>query len=206
MRTGAQVLVDQLRIHGVDAAFCVPGESYLAVLDALYDVSGEIQLITCRQEGGAAYAAEAYGKLTGKPGICFVTRGPGATNASIGVHAARQDATPMILFVGQVPRDQLEREAFQEIDYRQMYGSVAKWASQIEDAARIPEYISRAFHVATSGRPGCSLIDVIDQASISARVSAGRRGISEKHRATSLAPSRPTRSSSACGLASRPPS
>ena len=154
MRTGAQVLVDQLRIHGVDAAFCVPGESYLAVLDALYDVSGEIQLITCRQEGGAAYAAEAYGKLTGKPGICFVTRGPGATNASIGVHAARQDATPMILFVGQVPRDQLEREAFQEIDYRQMYGSVAKWASQIEDAARIPEYISRAFHVATSGRPG----------------------------------------------------
>ena len=154
MRTGAQVLVDQLRIHGVDAAFCVPGESYLAVLDALYDVSAEIQLITCRQEGGAAYAAEAYGKLTGKPGICFVTRGPGATNASIGVHAARQDATPMILFVGQVPRDQLEREAFQEIDYRQMYGSVAKWASQIEDAARIPEYISRAFHVATSGRPG----------------------------------------------------
>lgn len=154
MRTGAQVLVDQLRIHGVDTAFCVPGESYLAVLDALYDVSNTIQLITCRQEGGAAYAAEAYGKLTGKPGICFVTRGPGATNASIGVHAAHQDATPLILFVGQVPRNQLEREAFQEVDYRQMYGSLTKWASQIEDAARIPEYISRAFHVATSGRPG----------------------------------------------------
>lgn len=153
-RTGAQVLVDQLKIHGVDTAFCVPGESYLAVLDCLYDAADTIQLLTCRQEGGAAYAAEAYGKLTGRPGICFVTRGPGATNASIGVHAAKQDSTPMILFVGQVPREQLEREAFQEIDYRQMFGSVAKWVSQIEDARRIPELISRAFHVATSGRPG----------------------------------------------------
>jgi len=141
-------------MHGADTVFCVPGESYLAVLDALYDASDSIRLITCRQEGGAAYAAEAYGKLTGRPGICFVTRGPGATNASIGVHAARQDSTPMILFVGQVPRDQLERAAFQEIDYRQMFGGIAKWASQIEDARRIPEMISRAFHVATSGRPG----------------------------------------------------
>lgn len=153
-RTGAQVLVDQLKLHGVGAAFTVPGESFLAVLDALYDAADTIKLITCRQEGGAAYAAEAYGKLTGKPGIAFVTRGPGATNASIGVHAARQDSTPMILFVGQVPRAQLEREAFQEIDYRQMFGSIAKWASQIEDARRIPEYVSRAFHIATSGRPG----------------------------------------------------
>lgn len=153
-RTGAQILVDQLKIHGTDTIFCVPGESYLAVLDSLYDAAESIELITCRQEGGAAYAAEAYGKLTGRPGICFVTRGPGATNASIGVHTAHQDSTPMILFIGQVPREQLEREAFQEIDYRQMFSSEAKWVSQIEDAGRIPEVLSRAFHVATSGRPG----------------------------------------------------
>jgi acetolactate synthase I/II/III large subunit len=152
-RSGGQILVDSLLVHGADLAFCVAGESYLDVLDAFHDAAG-IRLITCRHEGGAANMAEAVGKLTGRPGICFVTRGPGACNASIGVHTAMQDSTPMILFVGQVARDQSEREAFQEIDYRRMFSPVAKWAAQIDDAARIPEFISRAFHVATSGRPG----------------------------------------------------
>jgi acetolactate synthase-1/2/3 large subunit len=153
LRTGGQVLIDALKIHGVDTAFCVPGESYLAALDALHDVP-EIKLIVCRQEGGAAYMAEAYGKMTGRPGICFVTRGPGATNASIGVHTAFQDSTPMILFIGQVARDQVEREAFQEIDFRRMYGPMTKWVAEIDDAARIPEYVSQAFHRAVNGRPG----------------------------------------------------
>lgn len=154
LRTGGQILVDALKIHGVDMAFCVPGESYLAVLDALYDAHDAIRLITCRQEGGAANMAEAYGKLTGRPGICFVTRGPGATNASIGVHTAFQDSTPMILFVGQVARDQVEREAFQEIDFRRMFGPLTKWVAQIDDATRIPELVSQAFHRAVAGRPG----------------------------------------------------
>ncbi|WP_243054894.1 thiamine pyrophosphate-binding protein [Pseudomonas sp. BP01] len=153
-RSGGQVLVDALRINGVERAFCVPGESYLAVLDALHDVQDEIDLIVCRQEGGAAYMAEAYGKLTGKPGICFVTRGPGATNASVGVHTAFQDSTPMLLFIGQVARDQIEREAFQEVDYRRMFGQMAKWVVQIDDAARIPELVNQAFQRAISGRPG----------------------------------------------------
>ena len=152
-RNGGQILVDQLKIHGVDTAFGVPGESYLAVLDALYDANS-IKFVICRQEGGAAMMAEAYGKMTGKPGICMVTRGPGATNASSGVHVAFQDSTPMILFIGQVGLDAIEREAFQEIDYRRMYGQMAKWVAQIDDPARIPEYLSRAFHTATSGRPG----------------------------------------------------
>ncbi|UJW77631.1 thiamine pyrophosphate-binding protein [Rhizobium sp. SL42] len=153
-RNGGQVLVDALRIHGVDRVFGVPGESYLAALDAFHDVEDVIEFVICRQEGGAAYMAEAYGKLTGKPGICFVTRGPGATNASIGVHTAFQDSTPMILFIGQVARDQMEREAFQEIDYRRMFGQMAKWIVEIEDAARIPELIGQAFHRAVNGRPG----------------------------------------------------
>lgn len=151
-RTGAQVLVDQLRAQGVERVTCVPGESYLAVLDALRD-SG-IDVLVCRQEGGAAIMAEAAGKLTGRPGICFVTRGPGATNASAGVHIARQDSTPMILFVGQIARRMRDREAFQEVDYRQMFGGVAKWAVEIDDAARIPEILARAFRVAMQGRPG----------------------------------------------------
>jgi acetolactate synthase-1/2/3 large subunit len=151
-RTGGQILVDALQIHGVDTAFGVPGESYLDVLDALHD--SQIRFVINRQEGGAAFMAEAYGKLTGKPGICFVTRGPGATNASIGVHTAFQDSTPMILFIGQVGTDFMDREAFQEIDYRRMYGQMAKWVAQIDRADRIPEYIARAFQVATSGRPG----------------------------------------------------
>lgn len=153
-RTGGQVLVDALLVNGVEKAFCVPGESYLAVLDALHDVKEEIDLIVCRQEGGAAYMAEAYGKLTGKPGICFVTRGPGATNASVGIHTGFQDSTPMILFIGQVARDQMDREAFQEIDYRRMFGEMAKWIVQVDDAKRLPELINQAFYRAMNGRPG----------------------------------------------------
>ena len=151
-RSGGRILVDALQIHGAELAFGVPGESYLAVLDALHDSS--IQFIVNRQEGGAAFMAEAYGKMTGKPGICFVTRGPGATNAAIGVHTAFQDSTPMILFIGQVGGDFVEREAFQEIDYRRMFGEMSKWVAQIDRAERIPEYVARAFQVATSGRPG----------------------------------------------------
>lgn len=151
-RTGGQILVDQLITHGVEQLFCVPGESFLAVLDALHDAS--IAVTVCRQEGGAAMMAEAQGKLTGKPGVCFVTRGPGATNASAGVHIAHQDSTPLLLFVGQVARDALGREAFQELDYGAVFGTMAKWVVQIDDPARVPELISRAFHVATSGRPG----------------------------------------------------
>jgi acetolactate synthase I/II/III large subunit len=150
---GGRILVDQLVAEGVDRIFGVPGESYLAVLDALYDTP-EIAYHLCRQEGGAAMMADAYGKLTGRPGICFVTRGPGATSASAGVHVAFQDSTPMILFIGQVGRGMTEREAFQEIDYRRMYGQMAKWVAEIDDARRIPEMVSHAFHTATSGRPG----------------------------------------------------
>jgi acetolactate synthase-1/2/3 large subunit len=151
--SGGEILVEALRTQGVDHAFCVPGESYLAVLDALHDAP-DIALTVCRQEGGAAMMAEAYGKLTGRPGICFVTRGPGATNASAGVHIAYQDSTPMILFIGQVGRDQRDREAFQEIDYRRMFGQMAKWVTEIDDPARLPEYLARAFQTATGGRPG----------------------------------------------------
>jgi acetolactate synthase-1/2/3 large subunit len=154
MRTGGRLVVDQLRMHRADTVFCVPGESFLAVLDALYDVQEEIRLIVCRQEGGAAYMAEAYGKLTGCPGICFVTRGPGASNACIGVHTAYQDSTPMILFVGQVARSDCQRQAFQEVDLHRMYGQLAKWVGQIEDVRRIPEFIAHAFALAVSGRPG----------------------------------------------------
>src|SRR5450432_1687411 len=149
-RSGGRVLVDALRLHGVDRIFCVPGESFLAVLDALHDTP-EIQVIVCRHEGAAANMAEADGKLTGRPGICFVTRGPGATHASVGVHTAFQDSTQMILFIGQVARDQMEREAFQEIDYRRMLGPLTKWVAEIPSADRIPEFVSRAFHTAVSG-------------------------------------------------------
>lgn len=153
-RNGGQILIEQLRSHGVKRVFLVPGESYLPCIDALYDHQKTIQAVVCRQESGAAYMAESYGKLTGEPGICFVTRGPGATNASVGVHTAFQDSTPMILFVGQVGNDFYEREAFQEIDYRRMFGQMTKWVAQIDRTDRIPEYIARAFTVATSGRPG----------------------------------------------------
>ena len=153
-RTGGQLLVDALKVHGVDMAFGVPGESYLSVLDAFYESQDQIKFVICRQEGGAANMADAYGKLTGRPGICFVTRGPGATNASIGIHTAFQDSTPLILFIGQVDNEVAEREAFQEIDYRRMYGQMAKWVAQIDRPERVPEMISHAFHLAVSGRPG----------------------------------------------------
>ncbi len=152
VRTGAQHLVKALEIHGVEHIFCVPGESFLDVLDALHD--SPIELTVCRQEGGATMMAEAHGKLTGRPGICFVTRGPGATNASAGVHIAQQDSTPLILFVGQIPRGWVGREAFQEVDYRAFFGDMAKWVCVIDDPARVPELTARAFSVATSGRPG----------------------------------------------------
>jgi acetolactate synthase-1/2/3 large subunit len=153
-RTAGQILVANLIAQGADLAFCVPGESYLAVLDALYDARDRLRLIVCRHEGGAAYMAEAYGKLTGRPGIALVTRGPGASNAAVGLHTAAQDSSPMILFVGQVGGEFADREAFQEIDYRRMYGSSVKWVAQIDRADRIPEYVARAFRVAQSGRPG----------------------------------------------------
>ncbi|MBK1669672.1 thiamine pyrophosphate-binding protein [Rhodovibrio sodomensis] len=152
-RTGGRVLVDQLAIQGVERVFCVPGESYLAALDALYDTPA-IALTVCRQEGGAAMMADAHAKLTGRPGVCFVTRGPGAANAASGVHVAFQDSTPMVLLIGQVGRSMRDREAFQEIDFRRMYGELAKWVAQVDDPARLPEYLSRAFHTALQGRPG----------------------------------------------------
>jgi acetolactate synthase-1/2/3 large subunit len=152
MRNGGEVLVDQLIVHGVRHVFCVPGESYLAALDAFHD--RDIAVTVCRQEGGAVMMAEAVGKLTGRPGVAFVTRGPGATNGSPGLHIAKQDSSPMIMFVGQVAREMREREAFQELDYRAVFGTMVKWATEIDDPARIPEIVSRAFHVAMNGRPG----------------------------------------------------
>jgi acetolactate synthase-1/2/3 large subunit len=151
-RTGGEILVDQLSIHGVRHVFCVPGESYLAALDAFHD--RDVELTVCRHESAAAIAAEAVGKTTGRPGVCFVTRGPGATNASAGIHIARQDSSPMIVFVGQVARGMRERDAFQELDYRAVFGSIAKMATEIDDPARIPEVVARAFHIACQGRPG----------------------------------------------------
>ena len=153
-RTGAELLVDALRIQGVDTIFCVPGESFLSVLDALRDAKDEIRLIVCRHEGAAANMAEAHGKLTGTPGICMVSRGPGATHASIGVHTAKQDSTPMILLIGQVEREFAGRESFQEIDYRLMFAPLTKWVAEIDRASRVPEIVSRAFQTAVSGRPG----------------------------------------------------
>lgn len=157
-RLAGHALVEALVAQGVDTCFGVPGESYLAVLDGLHQHRERIRFIACRQEGGAAFMAEAQGKLSGRPGICFVTRGPGATNASIGLHTAFQDSTPMILFIGQVASDQRDREAFQEVDYRQMFGpgtlGMAKWVGEVHDADRLPEYVARAFHTALQGRPG----------------------------------------------------
>ncbi len=153
-RNGGHLLVECLLNLGATRGFGVPGESYLAVLDGLYDARDRFEFVMCRNEGGASFMAAAYGKLTGQPGICFVTRGPGATNASIGVHTAKQDSCPYILFVGQVGLSMKEREAFQEVDYRAMFGTVAKWVTEVEDAGRIPEILQRAWAVATSGRPG----------------------------------------------------
>jgi len=152
-RNGGKILVDALLRNAVDTVYCVPGESYLPVLDALHDAGG-IRTIVTRHEGAASNMADAYGKLTGRPGICFVTRGPGATHASNGVHTARQDSTPMILFVGQVDNAFKGREAFQEVDYGQMFGGLAKWATEIDSLERIPEIVAKAFSIAMSGRPG----------------------------------------------------
>ncbi len=151
-RTAAEVLVEHLVINGVDHVFCVPGESYLAVLDAFHD--RQIAVTVCRQEGAAAMMADAYGKSTGKPGICFVTRGPGATNASAGIHVAQQDSTPVIVFVGQVQRSVKGRDSFQELDYGAVFGSMTKWVAEVDVPERMPEFVARAFHVALSGRPG----------------------------------------------------
>ncbi|HEU4925192.1 MAG TPA: thiamine pyrophosphate-binding protein [Burkholderiales bacterium] len=153
-RHGGKILADALAAQGVKLAFGVPGESYLPVLDGLHDLQDRLRFVICRQEGGASYMAEAYGKLTGEPGVLFVTRGPGATNGAIGVHTGFQDSTPMVVFIGQVPNEFAEREAFQEVDYRRMYGQLAKWVGQIDRVERIPEYVSRAFHTAMAGRPG----------------------------------------------------
>lgn len=152
MRTAAQALVEQLLVNGVDHIFCVPGESFLSVLDAWYE--RKMQITVCRNEGGAAMMADAYGKATGKPGVCFVTRGPGAANAFAGVHVAQHDSTPLILFIGQVERSVRERGAFQEVDYRAMFGGQTKWTAEIDDPTRMVEYVSRAFFVACAGRPG----------------------------------------------------
>ena len=161
-RNGGQILVDALQLHAVDTVYCIPGESYLPVLDALHDASG-IQTIVTRHEGAASNMADAYGKLTGRPGICFVTRGPGATHAANGVHTAMQDSTPMILFIGQVESAFKGREAFQEVDYRQMFGGLAKWATEVDDIRRIPEIVTRAFRVAQSGRPGPVVIGLPEE-------------------------------------------
>jgi len=158
MRTAAEVLVDQLIVNGVRHAFCVPGESYLAVLDAFHD--RDIEVTVCRHEGGACMMAEAVGKATGRPGICFVTRGPGSTNAAHGLHIAHQDSTPLILFVGQIAREMKGRDAFQELDYRAAFGGIAKWVTEIDDPARVPEIVSRAFYTATGGRPGPVVIAI----------------------------------------------
>ncbi len=183
-RSGGQILVDALRRQGVDRIYCVPGESYLPVLDALVDAP-EIAVVSARHEGAAANMAEADGKLTGRPGICMVTRGPGATHASIGVHTAFQDSTPMILFIGQVARSAKDREGFQEVDYRAMFAPLAKWAAEIDEAARIPEYVARAFGVAMSGRPGPVVLalpedmlsEVIDEPTQAAAVGAAGAGV-----------------------------
>ncbi len=153
-RHGGRILVDQLVVHGADLAFTVPGESFLAVLDGFYDVQDKVKLVACRHEAGAANMAEAYGKLSNRPGLAFVTRGPGATQAAVGVHTAFQDSTPMILFIGDVGSDFRDREAFQEVDFSAMFGPLAKWAARIDSVERIPEYVARAFQVATSGRRG----------------------------------------------------
>ncbi len=153
MPHGGKLLIDHLELEGCDTVYCVPGESYLAVLDGLHD-SNRIRTVVCRQEGGASMMADAYGKLTGKPGICFVTRGPGAANAMSGIHIAYQDSTPLILFVGLPPRNHRDREAFQEINLSAIFGSTAKWVAVIDDVARINEYVGRAYTTASSGRPG----------------------------------------------------
>ncbi len=200
-RTGGELLVDCLLAQGADTIFGVPGESYLPVLDALYGTADRIRVIMCRQEGGAAFMAAAYGKLTGRPGLCIVTRGPGATNAAIGVHTAAQDSTPMILLVGQVERAARGREAFQEIDYQQFFGSVAKWVVEVDDAARLPEIMARAHGTALNGRPGPVVISLPED------MLHERMSVAPGDRAAPVLPLEPAPASASidqvCGLLSR---
>lgn len=186
-RTGAQVLIDTLIAQGSTLAFCVPGESYLAALDAMRDVQDKFRMIVCRHEASASNMAEATGKLTGRPGLCFVTRGPGSSQGTVGIHTAQQDSTPMIYFVGQVSYGDLGREAFQEVDYVAMYSKFAKWAVQIDDVARIPEIVSHAYHVAVNGRPGPVVVaipeDVLKQACPGRPAPPYRRAVSAPSRA-----------------------
>ena len=179
MRTGGKLLVDCLLALGATKSFGVPGESYLDVLDALHDTQGTLDYILCRQEGGAAFMAAAYGKLTGQPGVCFVTRGPGVTNASIGVHTAMQDSAPMLLFVGQVGTDMKGREAFQEIDYRAVFGTMAKWVVEIDQVNRMPEILARAWKEATTGRPGPVVVALPDDMLVSETSVEPLKGASE---------------------------
>src|SRR5436190_221305 len=156
-RRAADLIVDCLAAHGVDRVFCVPGESYLAVLDALHD-SNAIETIVCRHESGAGFMAVGDAKITGRPGVVFVSRGPGATNASIAIHVAQQDAVPLVLFIGQIERKDLGRRAFQEVDYRQTFGDMAKHVEVVMDGARLAEAVRRAFHLAGAGTPGPTVI------------------------------------------------
>src|SRR5271165_7137964 len=162
-RSGGRILADALVAQGIDHVFSVPGESFLDTLDGFYDVRQRLKLVTCRFEAGATNMAEAYGKLTGRPAAAIVTRGPGACHAAIGVHVAMQDSTPMLLFVGQIPFAETDRDAFQEVDYRRMFGPLAKWVTQIDDARRIPEVVAHAVDVATSGRPGPVVIALSEE-------------------------------------------
>ncbi|MFO1142889.1 MAG: thiamine pyrophosphate-binding protein [Amaricoccus sp.] len=187
MQNGAQLLVESLVALGATKGFGVPGESYLAVLDALHDTRGRLDFVLCRHEGGAAFMAAAWGKLTGSPGICFVTRGPGATNASIGVHTAMQDSVPMLLFVGQVGTDMRGREAFQEIDYRAVFGTMAKWAVEIDDADRIPEILARAWTTALTGRPGPAVIALPEDMLTAATEAPPLAGLATVHEAAPAA-------------------
>ncbi|MFL5455234.1 MAG: thiamine pyrophosphate-binding protein [Myxococcales bacterium] len=177
--TGGEILARSLVVQGADHVFCVPGESHLALLDGLYDEREKVRLIVCRHEAGAANMADAYGKLTGRPGIALVTRGPGATHASVGIHTAFQDSTPVVLLIGQARRDFLDREAFQEIDFRRMFGELSKWVAQIDDARRIPEYVSHAFHTAMSGRPGPVVLalpeDMLEEQAVAKTVPPAQR-------------------------------
>ena len=183
MRTGGQLLADGLVAHGSELAFCVPGESYLALLDGLYEHRDRFRIVNCRHEGAAANAADAYGKLTGRPGICMVTRGPGATHAATGIHTARQDSTPLILLVGQIARTERGRESFQELDYEAVFGPMAKWAFELDDPARIPEVLARAYTVATSGRPGPVVLALPED------VLSGSADVADAPRYTALRPS-----------------
>ena len=198
-RHGGRILADALAGHGVRTAFGVPGESFLPVLDGLHDLRDKLKFVICRQEGGASYMAEAWAKLTGEPGVLFVTRGPGATNGSVGVHTAFQDSTPMVVFVGQVGNDFVEREAFQEVDYRRMYGPLTKWVAQIDRAERIPEYVSHAFHTATAGRPGPGAARAAGGHAVFR--GGGRRRAAFPHAARGARRPRTCRSSSACSTA-----